>query len=301
MIHHGELAVQRRAGLTVDHWGSAGVGAEIPAVAADFLRQQRMLVLGALDDAGAVWATAVGGPAGFAEPTDERHVTIAALPGPADPLHGLFDTEREVGMLAIEPRTRRRMRINGYAQRAGNHHLVVRTDQVYANCPKYIQTRDPEPDDTPTPEAATEWTRTRELSDAQQRWIIDADTFFVATQAPGHGADASHRGGNPGFVRLTGPHRLVWPDYVGNSMFMTLGNLALDPRCGLLFLDWTRGDALHLTGRARVDWDERRIAAVPGAQRLIEFDIDTVVEVRASLPVRWRFGHYSRFNPPINN
>ncbi|MFG3442065.1 pyridoxamine 5'-phosphate oxidase family protein [Nonomuraea sp. NPDC047897] len=296
MTHEGETAAQRRAGFTGSGWGSAGVKAAVPAVAAEFLARQRLLVIAAADAAGAVWASPLAGPPGFAAAPDERTVTVDRLPGPGDPLAGRFDTERDIGMLALEPGTRRRMRVNGRARRDGSG-LVVRTEQVYANCPKYIQTRTPT--DEPAPAGTGAATRSERPDDGQLRWIAGADTFFVATRAPGHGADASHRGGSPGFVRVTGAGRLTWPDYVGNAMFMTLGNLELDPRCGLLFLDWEGGRALHLTGRARVDWDPERAAAVPGAQRLVDFDVEQVVEVAGAVPQRWAFEAYSRFNPPV--
>lgn len=90
--------------------------------------------------------------------------------------------------------------------------------------------------------------------------------------------------------------RLVWPDYIGNSMYMTLGNLELDDGCGLLFLDWEGGDALHLTGRAHVDWDPGNI---PGAQRLVRFEVDKIVRIRGASPLRWRLAEYSRHNPPV--
>ncbi|MDN3241600.1 pyridoxamine 5'-phosphate oxidase family protein [Glycomyces tritici] len=294
MIHKGERAVQRRVGLDLPAWGSAGVDAAIPAIAAEFLARQRMVVIGAADDDGAVWASALAGPEGFVEAIGERTITVDRAPVGPDPLAGLFDTERDLGMLAIEPATRRRMRVNGGARRVGDR-LEIRTEQVYANCPKYIQARTPEAADAP-PGTATARTSAR-LTPEQQDWIAASDTFFVATRAGGLGADASHRGGNPGFVALTGDRGLVWPDYLGNSMYMTLGNLELDPRCGLLFPDWERGRALHLTGTARVDWDPGRAAAVPGAQRLVRFTLDRAVQIDGALPLRWAFGGYSKFNP----
>ncbi|TYB69260.1 oxidoreductase [Nonomuraea sp. PA05] len=293
MFHRGEHAVQRRAGLTVDGWGSAGVGATIPQVAADFLSRQRLIVIAAADETGAAWAGALTGPPGFVTVPNDRTIVADRLPATGDPLSGLFDAERPVGLLAIEPATRRRMRVNGRARGDGGR-LTIRTEQVYSNCPKYIQTR-ADADDSPAQ------SRTALVTDAltagHQRWIAAADTFFVATYVAGLGADASHRGGNPGFVTVTGDRRLTWPDYVGNSMYMTLGNLELEPRCGLLFLDWENGHTLHLTGRARADWDPARAAAVPGAQRLIDFDVERVVHITGDLPQRWSFGKYSRFNP----
>lgn len=293
MLHQGEHAVQRRAGLTVDGWGSAGVKATIPPVAAEFLSRQRLAVLAAADETGAAWASVLTGPPGFTIAPDERTIIADRLPGAGDPLAGLFDDERPVGMLMIEPATRKRMRVNGRARQHENR-LLVRTEQVYSNCPKYIQTR-VHVDDSPS--ARRTALVTRELTADQRQWITAADTFFIGTYAAGLGTDASHRGGNPGFVTVTGGGRLTWPDYVGNSMYMTLGNLELEPRCGLLFLDWESGHTLHLTGRARADWDPVRAAAVPGAQRLIDFDVEKVIEVSGGIPQRWSFGKYSRFNP----
>lgn len=294
MHHQGERVVQRRAGLAAERWGSPGVGAAVPPVAADFLTLQRMVVIGAADDDGTVWATALSGPAGFVSAPDERSVVTDRAPTGDDPLAGRFDTARDLGMIALEPSTRRRMRINGSARQSGRG-LTVRTEQVYSNCPKYLQTRHVEAGDSaPRPGPAR---RSDVLTADQRRWIAEADTFFIASRAPACGADASHRGGNPGFVAVVDDRRLSWPDYIGNSMYMTLGNLELDPRCGLLFLDWERGHALHLTGRARVDWDERRAAAVPGAQRLVDFELEQAVQIDGAIPLRWSFEKYSRFNP----
>lgn len=293
MFHEGERAVQRRAGLTADDWGSAGVGAAIPSVAAEFLAQQRMVVIGAATDDGAAWASLLTGPPGFVTTADDRTVVVARLPGASDPLAGLFETERDIGLLAIEPATRRRMRVNGRANVADGR-LTMHTEQVYANCPKYIQTRTLSSDSSA---AAGSARRTPTLTDDQRRWIAAADTFFVTTHAAGLGVDTSHRGGNPGFVTVTGQRRLSWPDYTGNSMYMTLGNLELEPRCGLLFLDWEHGHTLQLTGRARTDWDPRRATETPGAQRMVDFEVEQVIQVDEASPLRWEFDKYSRFNP----
>ncbi|KAB2342225.1 oxidoreductase [Actinomadura rudentiformis] len=281
-------------GVTRDGWGSAGVGAEIPPVAAEFLAQQRLLVLGAADDDGAMWADAVVGPSGFATPVGTRSIAVDRRPALLGPLFA--DGAREVGMLAIEPPTRRRMRVNGTAAATGDG-LLIRTEQVYANCPKYIQTREIMDGVAGRERGAARTTRT--LNATQLAWIDRADTFFIATHASGQGADVSHRGGNPGFVRADGEARLAWPEYVGNSMYMTLGNLELDPACGLLFVDWENGHTLHLTGRARVDWDPERAKAVPGARQVVDFDVERVVEVPGALPGSWEFGEYHRFNPKI--
>lgn len=296
MAHHaGEQRVQRRANVNRGDWGTASVTAEIPDVAARFLRERRMLLIGAVDADGAPWATMLSGPSGFAEPVDDRTIVVNSLPGPHDPLSSVLTNDADVGMLAMEPKTRRRMRINGRSHR-DDQRLIVRTDQVYANCPKYIQSRDLLPDDATTKPSSARIGA--ELTVDQRRWIRDADTFFVATHAPGLGADVSHRGGNPGFIRVDNPRRLVWPDYVGNEMYMTLGNLELESACGLLFIGWDNGHSLQVTGKARTDWDPVGATTFPGAQRVVEFDVDRVVQIAHASRLRWSFDDYSSHNPP---
>jgi predicted pyridoxine 5'-phosphate oxidase superfamily flavin-nucleotide-binding protein len=294
--HQGEQAVQRRAGEGHSGWGSPMFDDVIQPPFAHFLRQQRLLLLGAADAEGAVWASAVTGGVGFADTVDRHHLRVAAVPVTGDPLEHAFDTERAVGMLAIEPRTVRRIRLNGVAQRREGA-LHVRAEQVLGNCPKYIQQRVPLEDaaDPGQPMAEVR----ADLTERQRRWISQADTFFIASHSPDHGADASHRGGEPGFVTVHGARRLSWPDYVGNSFYMTLGNLHLNPSCGLLFLDWEQGHTLQLTGRARLDWDPQRSAALPGALKLVEFDIERVVEIRRATALRWALAAPSPFNPPL--
>ncbi|MBN7443429.1 pyridoxamine 5'-phosphate oxidase family protein, partial [Mycobacteroides abscessus subsp. abscessus] len=133
--------------------------------------------------------------------------------------------------------------------------------------------------------------------DAQQQAVSVTDTFIIGTADGDGNADASHRGGNPGFLRLLSPKLLRWPDYLGNSMFMTLGNLHVDPRCGLLIPDWRTGSTLQLTGTARLNWDESTFA--PGAQCSVDFTIDEVVETVNGSPLRWGHAEPSPANPPL--
>ncbi|MGP3984873.1 pyridoxamine 5'-phosphate oxidase family protein [Streptomyces sp. KR80] len=294
--HEGEQAVQKKAGEGRAGWGSPMFDDVIQPGFAHFLRRQRMLVLGAADVEDAVWASAVTGDTGFADPADRHNLMVAAVPVTGDPLEHAFETQRAVGMLAIEPPTMRRIRLNGVARRQEGS-LHVRTEQVLGNCPKYLQQR-VLLEDAPDSVRPTAETRGG-LSPEQQHWVTEADTFFIASHSPEHGADVSHRGGEPGFVTVDGPRRLSWPDYVGNSFYMTLGNLHLNPSCGLLFLDWEQGHTLQLTGKARIDWDTQRSASLPGALRVVEFDVERVVQIRHATALRWTLAARSRFNPPL--
>jgi len=294
--HRGERAVQARAGelARADHSARA-IGDRVPPVAAAFLADQPMVVVAAADPAGRRWASLLTGPAGFARAADERTVEVAAVPAVGDPLRAVLAAPATVGMIALDPTTRRRMRVNGRA-RPTREGFRLLTDQVYANCPKYIQQRDRR---TPVPAAVPGSARTGgALTTAQQAAVAAADTVFVATGAEG-GADASHRGGEPGFVQVLSPTRLRWPDYSGNAMYMTLGNLALDPAAGLLVPGWATGTTLQITGSARVDWSPAAAEGFPGALRMVELTVAQVVELPGASPLRWGPPSPSPSNPPV--
>ena len=295
--HRGERAVQKQAGLADQAAFSAGaIGRTIPDVAAAFLSTQPMLVVGAVDVHGMMWCSLLTGPPGFMQVTDEQTVDIAALPHEGDPLADVLASGPvKVGTVAIEPATRRRMRLNGTSQPIDGS-LRITTDQVYANCPKYIQKRDlvlPYGRSRQPPAQR----RSTELTLRQQYLLDRADTFFIATSSDTGDADANHRGGDPGFLRTTGPNCLRWPDYTGNAMFMTLGNIELNPAAGLLVPDWDTGNLLQLTGTASVTWTADERGGTPGTGRSIEFEITAVTETFGTGPTALNAPQYSRFNP----
>ncbi|GAA4634896.1 pyridoxamine 5'-phosphate oxidase family protein [Actinoallomurus vinaceus] len=289
--------MQVRAGLAdqADHGGRA-VRAQIPVVAAAFLAEQPMIVIGAADEAGHVWASLLTGPPGFVHAAGPATVRVAARPEPWDPLAGALGDAATVGTIAIDPARRRRMRVNGVSVPDADG-LRITADQVYANCPKYIQRRHLL--DARGEAARPTAVHGSELTPDQRRRISAADTFFVATADDQGHADASHRGGDPGFVQVLSPTRLRWPDYVGNAMFMTLGNLDVNPAAGLLFPDFTTGTLLYVSGTARTEWDPERVAATSGAQRLVDLAVTDVIEVAAAVPLRWGDPEFSRANPPV--
>lgn len=298
--HAGEREVQARAGV---EQMAARVGRSIkdhiPATAQDFLATQPFVIIASSDPQGQVWASVLAGAPGFVRALDAVTVAIAAVPLPDDPLAANLATNPTVGLLAIEFTTRRRMRLNGSCQRQPDGTLVMRADQVYANCPKYIQAREVQATAGPTaPQPSAH--QAEHLTPAQQDWVRQADTFFIASAHPEHGADASHRGGQPGFVAVHAAATLVWPDYAGNTMFNTLGNIAAHPQAGLLFLDFATGSTLQVAGHAAIIWDTAQVAQYPDAERLISYSITQVRETRHALPLRWSFENASPFNPPVH-
>ncbi|MFD3703035.1 pyridoxamine 5'-phosphate oxidase family protein [Nocardia sp. NPDC058658] len=293
MFHSGEQAVQQRMGQAeVAARVGRSIRAEIPAVAASFLAEQSMVVLGAADPAGRLWAGPLTGPAGFVHAVDAMTVDIDTRPDDADPLAVALTGDVEVGLIALQPQRRRRMRVNGTsAMRDGG--LRITAEQVYANCPKYISRRQIR--EVSTPGSPGPVRRGAALSASAVEMIAAADTFFIATSDVDGHADASHRGGNPGFLQVLSPTHLRWPDYRGNSMFMTLGNLVVQPRCGLLVADWSTGALLQITGRAELVWDTAVFTA--GAQCAVDFTVEEVIERPGALAVRWGPPELSPNNP----
>ena len=149
---------------------------------------------------------------------------------------------------------------------ATTHGFAMHVVQSFGNCPKYIQRRDALARAVST--AAGVAQRTPRLNATSTALVRRADTFFIATHAKldgqSVGSDVSHRGGRQGFVRVGDDGcTLTWPDFSGNQFFNTLGNIAVEPRAGLVFPDFATGDLLHIAGRSR-DRLER-----PRARRLL--------------------------------
>ncbi|MFI5911690.1 pyridoxamine 5'-phosphate oxidase family protein [Dactylosporangium sp. NPDC051541] len=300
VFHWGELAAQTRAGYTERAAAvSRLVRPVLPNGAEDFLAEQRLLVVGAQGEDGRLWASLFAGPRGFVSALDDESVLVRARLAADDPAEPMTRRPGRLGLLAIDLQTRIRLRVNGTSTPLPGG-LLLAVEQSFPNCPKYIQRRSAaEPDDAgagePGPGAGA---AVSALTGTMRELVAHADTFFVASASAAGDPDVSHRGGNPGFVEVLSPTRLRWPDYVGNSMLMTLGNMIENPRAGLTFVDWASGSTLQLTGRAEVRWPEGAGAATSGP-RLVEFEVEAAVHRPGALALRWSPPSLSRFNPPL--
>lgn len=279
--HSGERAVQTQAGVTemANRIGKS-IRSVIPPEAQAFMAAQPMAVVGTIDRDGAVWASLLTGEPGFLSTVDPQTLRIDAGLLPDDPVMENLVVHPQIGTIVIEFATRRRMRLNGKADILRTDGAIeVHADQVYSNCQKYIQVRQWQRPD-PGPRSGREARQHLSLTKQQQQWIAAADTFFIASSHPVGGVDASHRGGPPGFVRILDGKRLTWPDYPGNTMFQTLGNIAENPRAGLLFIDFEQGGTLQLSGKAEIRWNSEETAELPAAERRIVFQIDRIIEIQ---------------------
>ncbi|OBH50873.1 pyridoxamine 5'-phosphate oxidase [Mycobacterium mantenii] len=252
-FHEGELAMQRRAGVEAQA-GRLESMLDSPVLsrgAASFLASQRFAALTGRDHDGVLWVSPLAAPPGFLR-GQAGVLQVSALPRAGDPLHQI-PIGQQVGLIAIDFATRRRLRVNGELVGADHAGMTVRVDQSYGNCPKYIH-RHPIDVASLSAPASQLSRRATVLDPAEQAMIATADTFFLGTSHRRRGSDASHRGGPPGFVRVDSPDRLWWPDFPGNNMFNSYGNLAVDDEAALLFLDFETGATLHVAGTAHVRW-----------------------------------------------
>ena len=190
--------------------------------------------------------------------------------------------------------------MNGKVSAAGPDGFRIQITQSFGNCRKYVQTR------RPTPGAGIAnmgekrpLHRGEALSREQAALIARADTLFIASQFSedaadrSHGIDVSHCGGKPGFALVAHETLLLVPDYAGNNLFNTLGNIAANPKCGLLFIDFDSGDTLQLTGEAAILWEPTHTRRFAGAKRVLAFTVEEVLQIERALPFSWEFQGYS--------
>jgi len=294
-FHGGERLIQEQFGIArkMEQAGRHGIRRYMPDQHREFFPQLPFIVVAALDHSGQPWASLLCNAPGFIQSPDATHLVVNALPDEYDPLHDLLNNDSMIGLLGIQPHTRRRNRANG---RIINNEAALHIEvlQSFGNCPKYIQARYCEFDASALPNAS-EVVVSSTLNDAMLDIIYDSDMFFIASAHPDaaltniepqRGIDVSHRGGKPGFVRVI-DNSLVVPDYVGNFFFNTLGNLLLNPKAGLVFIDFQRGSLLHVAVEAHIIWDGPELAQFSGAQRLLRFEIKEARHVLRKLPIRW--------------
>jgi len=306
-FHPGELEVQRRAGVAREAARLEGMLAapRLDGGAANFLARREFAVLTARDAAGRLWTSPLLGSVGFLEARGSTLDVHAVVPD-GDPLAAL-PVGQEVGLIAIEFANRRRFRVNGTVTRADAHGLTIDADQAYGNCPAYIQQRVLEHVDRPEEigrmvedESAGSGATWDGLTDEARSLLRRSDTFFLGTVHPERGADTSHKGGLPGFVRVEG-EELWWPDYAGNNMFNSLGNITVNPEASLLFADFATGHTLQLSGTAELQWVAPGSAGDDGdTGRRVRFRPSAVV-IGSTLPIRSSHTDLSAHNPRLKN
>ncbi|RZL01790.1 MAG: flavin-nucleotide-binding protein [Rubrivivax sp.] len=302
-FHPGEQQLQSLTGVreVMETRGRQMIRDHMPDQHRDFFATLPFIVIGALDAQGHPWATVMAGPPGFMDSPDARLLRLNAGLLAEDPLASHWQAGMQLGLLGIQPHTRRRNRMNGVLTRVDEAGATVAVRQSFGNCPKYIQPREAVwvPDAMPPLTGPACQAEGAQLSPRAQAIVEQADTFFIASASPNasardvdrsEGVDVSHRGGLSGFVKLRQDVEGSWltvPDYTGNFMFNTLGNIVSNPKVGLLFMDFATGALLWLQGLAQVEHDSPEQAEHAGALRLLRVRVTQGRLHERGWPLAW--------------
>lgn len=322
VFHPGELEFQRLAGtrgVADELAGGIGSGLSVESKVSSLFSNQRFAWLSTLapatlddnsptDDRPRVWVSVLFGKPGFIKVTNDNLYSICS-----DSVqriyqeifrHALSDQHFPISFLAIDLEARRRFRTNGYLESfdSNTSTLTVKVSEAFGNCPKYIQKRIIAPNtehlEPSTPVAVSE---SRHLTEADVGLISSSDALFFGTYYERTGMDVNHRGGQPGFVRVVNKTELFWPEYRGNGMFQSSGNLQSNDRAGVTFFDFASGVVLQLTGRAVIEWSPHLKWNIESAcERVVQFFIDKVRRTEGpATNFRWKVTEMSPYSPDL--
>ena len=299
-FHKGELAIQEKLGVRemVNSYAPKFVRSFLPPQHRDLLETLPFIVVGSVDTLQQPNASIMFGEPGFIRSPDEASMRVNAAPTVGDPLRDNLRVGSPLGFLAIDFETRRRNRLTGKIIETDQDGFEIKVDQSFGNCPQYIQSRTSTSiDPVGVPEPAGKTTTSLPAGQLAER-LSTADTFFIASsyfedmKDRKQGVDVSHRGGKPGFIKFA-DNVLTFPDFSGNNHYNTFGNIALNPKVGIVVPDFATGDVLYIEGSAEIIWDGHEVAAFEGAERLVTVQITKTTLVERAMPVKWGFNDYS--------
>jgi predicted pyridoxine 5'-phosphate oxidase superfamily flavin-nucleotide-binding protein len=290
IFHSGEEFIQEQSGEKGMAQRNGGIiSNQLSSGAINFVLSQKIFFASTQDVQGNLWASVLSGSNGFLKPEKAQQLILnqeVSTSNEDDVFWQNISDTPGIGLLFIDLMSRRRFRINGHIMpEEGHWRMQIR--QAYPNCPKYIQRR----------QLTNEPARSSSIQDLHS-WISTADTIFVASADKEGNLDVSHRGGNSGFVKIVDEQTLRIPDYVGNSMFNTLGNFHVNPAAGILIVDFSNGETLQLSGKALVHLNDSSTEVYTGGtRRFWDFKIEKIVYSRSLPHFSSRFIDFSPFNP----
>lgn len=276
IFHEGEVALQTEAGVAerMARIAPQAIRDYLPEQHRQFFELLPFVVVGSIDERGQPTASLLASAPGFASSPEPQLLRVDALPLAGDPLEHNLRAGAAIGVLGIQAHTRRRNRVNGRVIERDSRGFTLRVGQSFGNCPKYIHPREASFTGAAAPGAVRVADR---LEQRQRALIASADTFYIASGHPDaarHGVDVSHRGGTPGFAAFSDDDSFVISDYRGNNLYMTLGNLRLEPRAGLLFQDFERGDLLQIEARTELVVGRHPQPGPDDTGRLLRFRVE---------------------------
>lgn len=287
-----------------------------------------LVAFGALDGRGRPWTTVWGGERAFAQPVsqnvlgiqslvDRRHdPVVQALLGSApdgELVRAMSDGQEGKVMsgLSIDLETRDRVKLagrmvvgtvtshDGSSPTVGDVQMAMLVQESLGNCPKYLNKKDIVAH-IPAPELVSD---KLPLPDAALELIQKADMFFLSS-TNGQTMDTNHRGGPQGFIRVVSNTEedgvvIVYPEYSGNRLYQTLGNLYTDPNVGIAIPDYDTSDVLYLSGETDLLVGQAATTLLPHAKLVVKITVKEARFVRDGLPFRGKAGERSPYNPPV--
>lgn len=300
-FHSGEKEIQEKTGqAAIATANSKLITNTIIKGAIGFIEKQPMVVVSTVDKNQQIWTSILIGEHGFVEVPDSNSLSInldKVHSDKEDVFYKNIADDSAIGMLFIELISRRRFRINGTTSMEGNR-INVSIQESYPNCPKYIQQRNIEDTDV-FQQIDVKKQFGNFLSIDIQKWISSSDTLFLGSVSNEGRLDASHRGGKNGFVEVLSESTIKVPDYHGNSLFNTFGNIAQNNISGVLFIDFENRKTLQLTGKAELLFDqnsEEDLEKTGGTGRFWTFEVAEWIVTENHHHANWEFMSNSPFN-----
>ncbi|KAK3900759.1 hypothetical protein C8A05DRAFT_45458 [Staphylotrichum tortipilum] len=282
-----------------------------------------LLAIATMDDQGRPWTSIWGGERGFARPVAPNILGIQSLVNKAhDPVVQAFLTGaaeegtfaqpeggKPMSALSIDLDTRDRVKLGGKilvtslaprGDTVSDAQIAMRVDESLGNCPKYLNKKTIRAH-VPSPELVSS---TLPLPPSALSLISKADLFFLSS-THGTNMDTNHRGGPPGFIRVVSNSPdgvvLAYPEYSGNQLYQTLGNLHTNPLAGLAIPDLSTSSILHLTGSATLLTGTEAAAFMPRAPvAVVKITVTSAILVHNALPfLALPGGEPSPYNPPV--
>lgn len=258
IFHSGQLAVQRITGEEkIAEMRIPMLKTSLHPRSLPFIEHQVVAFPGSEDSDGNIWLSLLVGERGFITTPSLQEIQFDLSKIKSNRNDIFFKNIKNnptVGLLFFEAARRARYRAWGTARQEGDQ-LSFDIRMGYPSCPKHIQVETIELSDQPTT-LDTKYDNGTTLGPLEKKWILGAHTFYVGTQTKKGDIEASHRGGDPGFIEILDNGLIRVPDYLGNSMYSTLGNIYENPKAALLFVDYKKGETLQLTGVAELQFDQ---------------------------------------------
>jgi NAD(P)H-flavin reductase len=324
--HDGELAMAKA--MRVPDMDNPTFPTLSPQLA-NHARIAPLIAIGTLDKQGRPWTTLWGGERGISQPIAQGILGIRCqVVRQHDPVveelvgkEGNGEVVREEGIgrmvsgLTIDLETRKRTKLYGRMiagalsmredeatesrQHIAEVQLVLKIEQSLGNCPKYLNKKHIElADSNPTLVSDGPQLPQRALD-----LLSKADLFFLSSANHGQDMDTNHRGGPPGFVRVISNDStgtvLCYPEYSGNRLYQTLGNLKVNPVVGICVPDFDTGDMLYLTGTTDILVGPDAANLLPRSNLAIKIALTAARYVATALPFRGTPGELSPYNPVV--